>query len=198
MITVQDPDLSKNAPLGEKPRAAPPPVRLPRRVRFAVFVAGSNVVGLALGAVLTVASGLTPVSLFGVAFAALAWNEWRGRTLLLAAEPHAPRHLALNQLFLFLVVILYCAHGAYSAWTGMNAFDEALLTQPEVAEALREGLAEKGLSQESLGIGAHEMAEWSRNALLYANGVIAVGSLIVQGLTAALYLSLRRTLAAQR
>lgn len=159
------------------------PGALPRRVRWARLVAGGNVVGFGLGAVLSLALELPGISLIGVALSALAWNEWRGRKLLLAADARAPRRLALNQLSSMVVVVLYCAVGAYAAWVGPSPLDAVLREQPELGEALH-----------GAGASSSDLNEWARSAALAVYGAMAVGSLVVQGLIAALYLSLRPAL----
>jgi len=154
------------------------------RFRLARFIAGSNVVGLAFGALLTIAFELPSISLIGAALAALAWNEWRGRKLLLAADERAPRRLALNQLLLCLVLLAYCGQGLYETSSASNPVDEVLREQPELAELLGEDRAT-----------LDELNEWGRRTALALYVAVAVGSVIVQGLTTALYLSLRPAVA---
>lgn len=154
-----------------------------RKLRVANFIAGSNGLGLGVCAIFSVASGLmeTSLPLVGIALGVLAWNEERGRRQLLAADVRAPRRLALNQGALFIVVLVYCSYSAYTLYTdvGPNVIDAALSTHPELSDAL----GERGTSADELG-------QWIRSAALIANGAIAAGSLLVQGLTALYYRSL--------
>jgi hypothetical protein len=157
-----------------------------RKLRFGGLIALGNGVGLGLCAVLSLGSGLLELSLspVGLALGALAWNEQRGRRLLLDADARAPRRLAMNQILLFIVVLIYCAHAAYTAWTGPNLLDAVLKDNRELSEALGEAVASAGTS-------ADELSQWSRAAALLVYGAIVLGSLVVQGLTAWYYSSLR-------
>jgi hypothetical protein len=181
------------SPPEESPRQAAPGApeagQWPWRVRFARFMAGGNLIGLVSGAVLSIAFELPAPSVIGIALGALAWNEWRGRKLLIAWDARAPRRLALNQLFTFIVIAAYCAQAAYVTWTGPSPVEAALRAQPELAEVLG-GDGQAGSFA--------ELNELGRRTALAVYGAVAVGSLVVQGLTAALYLSLGSTLAARR
>lgn len=160
-----------------------------RKLRFASFIAASNVFGLGVCAVFSLAFGLFDSSLspIGLALGALAWNEERGRRQLHAADVRAPRRLAQNQIALFAVVLVYCAYSAYAAWTGPSVVDALLLGHPELPDVLGEA---------SGGASVDEMSQWGRTAALFVYGAIAAGSLIVQGLTAWYYASLRPTVEA--
>jgi hypothetical protein len=159
-----------------------------RKLRFAGLIALSNVIGLALCGVVALAFGLLDLSLspIGLAMLVLAWNEQRGRTLLLAGDPRAPRRLAQNQLALLLVVLVYCAYSAYVAWTGPGLLDAVLRDLPELPDGLGEGTLGAGTS-------VADLSEWGRVLALSVYAAVAVGSLLVQGLTALYYHSLRST-----
>jgi hypothetical protein len=161
-----------------------------RKIRFAGFIALSNVFGLGLCAILSLGFGLLSLSVspIGLALLALAWNEERGRNLLRATDFRAPRRLAINQVILFLVVLVYCLHSAYVAWTGPSLLDAVLQGHPELPEALGDGLGE--------GTSVDALTEWGRVVALVVYGAVALGSLVVQGLTALYYLSLRPMVAA--
>jgi hypothetical protein len=164
---------------------------LRRKLRFANFIASSNALGLGVCAVLSLAFGLVDLSLspMGLALGGVAWNEERGRRQLHAADVRAPRRLVLNQVALFVVVLAYCGHGAYVAWTGPNVMDALLLNHPELPDVLGEATS-------SGGTHVDELSQWGRTAALFVYGAIAAGSLVVQGLTALYYSSLRRTVEA--
>jgi hypothetical protein len=159
-----------------------------RKLRLANFIAGSNVLGLGVCAIFSVAFGLLDVSLspIGLALGILAWNEERGRRQLLAADVRAPRRLAINQVALFIAVLMYCGYSAYVAFTGPNIMDAVLSTHPEFSEVLGEGTALGGTSSD-------ELRQWGRTVALLVYGAIAAGSLLVQGLTALYYRSLQPT-----
>ena len=164
--------------------------RVRRKLRFASFIAASNVWGLGVCAVFSLAFGLFELSLspIGLALGALAWNEEQGRRQLHAADVRAPRRLALNQLALFAVVLVYCAYGAHAAWTGPSAVDALLGGHPELPDLLGDA---SGSSPS-----VDEMSQWGRKIVLFTYGAIAVGSGLVQGLTAWYYSSLRPTVEA--
>jgi hypothetical protein len=184
--------MQEPSPLDEAQLATLAQTRAVRRkLRFANFIAGSNVLGLGVCAIFSVAFGLLDMSLspIGLALGALAWNEECGRRQMLAADVRAPRRLAINQVALFSVVLLYCAYSAYVAYTGPNIMDAVLSTHPEFSEALGEGTTLGGAS-------ADELSQWGRTVALLVYAAIAAGSLLVQGLTALYYRSLRPTVEA--
>jgi hypothetical protein len=163
-----------------------------RKLRVGGFIALSNVVGLGLCALFSIAfasldPGLLPI---GLVLVALAWNEWRGRALLLDGEGSAPRRLALNQLALLVAVLFYCAHSAYAAWTSPGLLDVMAGADPELREVLGGGQFPFGSET-----GSDDLGEWARTATVVVYGAIAAGSSVVQGLTAAYYWSMRGAVA---
>jgi hypothetical protein len=88
-----------------------------------------------------------------------------------------------------LAVLVYCAHSAYVAWTGPSLLDAVLQGHPELPEALGDG------ALGGVGTSVDELSEWGRVVALVVYAAIAVGSLIVQGLTALYYRSLATTVA---
>jgi len=157
--------------------------RARRKLRRASRIALFNWVGLGVSGVLSLALELSSQSLplTGLVLLGLAWNERRGRALLLGTDPRAPRSLALNQLFLLAAVLVYCIHGAYVDWNGPSPVDAMLQADPELAAALG------GDASENLG----ELSEWARTAALFVYGGVAAGSVLFQSLLALYYLSLR-------
>ncbi|HKO92716.1 MAG TPA: hypothetical protein VJU61_16290 [Polyangiaceae bacterium] len=165
--------------------------RLGKKLRFARGVALTNVVSLAFLASSTLVLGVFSLTLspVGLALAALAYNEERGRRLLVAVDPRAPRRLALNQLLLFALVVVYCAWNAYSVWTGPDPLD-ALASQ---SDSLNDTLQE--LSSQT-GSSFNELGRWARVAALFVYGAVLAVSAVVQGLTAFYYHSLRASVEA--
>jgi hypothetical protein len=161
------------------------------KLRFAGFLALTNVIGLATFAFLSLAVGLFELSLspIGLALAVLAWNEARGRRLLLDGDARAPRRLALNQVALFGCVLLHCIYSAYVAWTGPSLLESVLLADPSLPDVL-------GGAADGAGTSLDELSRWGRAAALVIYGAVAVGSAAVQGLTALYYSSLKGTVAA--
>ncbi len=183
--------MQQPSPLDEAQLATLAQTRAVRRkLRFASFIAASNVLGLGVGGIFSLAFGLLDLSLspIGLALGALAWNEERGRRQLHAADVRAPRRLVLNQVALFVVVLVYCGYSAHAAWTGPSAVDALLLGHPELPDVLGEASGS--------GASVDEMSQWARKASLFVYGAIAAGSLIVQGLTAWYYSSLLPTVQA--
>jgi hypothetical protein len=161
-----------------------------RKLRFARFIALSNVIGLGVFGVLSLLMGVLDMTFspMGLALVALAWNEERGRRGLITGDARAPRRLAINQALLFLCVLAYCIYNAYMAWTGPSVLDTVLRDHPELPAALGDAASQAGTSMS-------ELTEWGRSVALIVYGAAAGGSLLVQGLTAFYYLSLRPTLA---
>jgi hypothetical protein len=161
-----------------------------RKLRFAGFIALSNVIGLGTFAFLSLALGLFDLSLspMAVALALLAWNEARGRRLLLDGDAGAPRRLAFNQLALLACVLVYCVYSAVAAWTGPSLLDSVLLTDPSLPDVL-------GGAADGAGTSLDELSRWGRVAALVIYGLVALGSAAVQGLTALYYSSLKPTVA---
>jgi hypothetical protein len=162
-----------------------------RKLRFAAFMALTNVIGLGIFAFLSLALGLFDLSLspMGLALGVLAWNEARGRRLLLDGDARATRRLAFNQLALLGCVLLYCAYNAYMAWTGPGVLDALLLVDPTLPDML-------GDAANGAGTNLEELSQWGRTAALVIYGAVAIGSAAVQGLTALYYSSLAPAVAA--
>jgi hypothetical protein len=165
--------------------------QLTRKLRLARGVALTNVVSLAFFALLSVGLGALggSLSLVGLVLGALAWNEERGRAWLIAADPRAPRRLALNQLLLLLTVLVYSAWNMYVTWTGPDPLDALLRASPELTEVLKQTSSESGQ-------GFGDLGALARSATLAMYAAVAVGSVLVQGLTCFYYASLRRTVEA--
>jgi hypothetical protein len=161
-----------------------------RKLRLARFIALSNVIGLGVFGALSLLLGLLDLSLspIGLALVGLACNEERGRRGLLVGDARAPRRLALNQALLFLCVLAYSGWNAYAAWTGPGLLDSVLRDHPELPQALGDAASQAGTSVD-------ELAEWGRSMALIVYGAVALGSLVVQGLTLLYYRSLAPTLA---
>ena len=162
-----------------------------RKLRFAAFIALSNVVGLATFAFLSLVFDLFSLTLspMTLALGLLAWNEARGRTLLLAGDARAPRRLALNQLALLACVLVYCVYSAVAAWTGPSLLDTVLLADPSLPDVLGDAASGAGTSLD-------ELSRLGRVTTLVVYAAVALGSAAVQGLTALYYRSLQPTVAA--
>jgi hypothetical protein len=184
--------VQSSSPLDEAQLAVLGQARAARRkLRFASFIALSNVIGLGTFALLSLALGLFELSLspMGLALALLAWNEARGRKLLLEGDVGATRRLAFNQLALFGCVLLHCVYSAFMAWTGPTLLDTVLLADPTLPDLLGGAASDAGTSLD-------EVSRWGRMAALVIYGGVAFGSAAVQGLTALYYSSLRPAVAA--
>ena len=164
---------------------------LGRKLRLARGVALSNVIGLALVAFLSLSFDAVSLSLspVGLALAFLAYNEERGRRLLAALDLRAPARLAQNQLALLGLVVLYCAWNAYSAWAGPDPLVALASQSSEVGDTLREVTEQTGTSFTELG-------SWARAVALLVYATVLGASVLVQGLTALYYRSLRPSLEA--
>jgi hypothetical protein len=184
--------VQSSSPLDEAQLAVLVQARAARRkLRFASFIALSNVIGLGTFAFLSLALGLLELSLspIGLALALLAWNEARGRRLLLEGDAGAPRRLAFNQLALLGCVLLHCVYSAFMAWTGPTLLDTVLLADPTLPDLLDGAASGAGTSLD-------ELSRWGRMAALVIYGGVAFGSAAVQGLTALYYSSLKPAVAA--
>jgi hypothetical protein len=157
--------------------------RLDKKLGLARGIALTNAVGMALFAVLSLLGGLFSFSLSPVALALglLAVNEERGRRRLQALEPDAPNQLALNQLALFALVLVYCAWNAYSAWVGPAQLSALAEQLPGLSDSL----------EQQLGGNLDQLDSLARVTTLFVYGAVLAASFVVQGLLALYYRSLR-------
>jgi hypothetical protein len=162
---------------------------LDKKLRLGRGLALANVVSLASCALLSLAFGAIQleVSAMGLALGALAWNEERGRSLLVVGDTRAAQRLALNQLLLLGAVLAYCGFRAYMTWTGPDPLQVLSAQSAEYGAALEQLNGEAGQSISELG-------GWVRSAALLGYAVVASVSLLVQGLMAYYYRSLQPTL----
>ena len=140
-----------------------------RKVLKAAGVAAFNGWACVIVAALAVpfALGSIPTALTGLALGAVAWNEFRGRKMLLRFDPRGPRLLGWNQIGLLAVIVLYCLWHIYDGLTGPTLADQ----HPDL----------------KLVLGS--VASLERNLTLGLYGSIIVVSAIAQGLTARYYFS---------
>jgi hypothetical protein len=142
--------------------------RSARKVLGAAKVAGFN--GWAIGgcAALSLLSGLSSMALLpvGLGLAIVAWNELRGRKMLLRFEPRGPRLLGRNQLGLMALVVGY---GLWSIYLGLTGTTQLTV----LLEELEPVFGPTGHLQGSLTLALY-------------GGVILL-SLIFQGLNALYY-----------
>jgi hypothetical protein len=162
---------------------------LGRKLRTARGIALANAIGLGSFAFLALASDVVSLSLspISVALGLLAYNEERGRRLLVALDERAPRLLALNQLALLGLMVVYCASNAYTVWSGPDPLVALTSQSAELGDTLREVSEQTGASFTELG-------SWARAAALATYAAVLAGSLLVQGLMARYYRSLRGSL----
>jgi len=161
------------------------------KLRFASFLALSNVIGLGTFAFLSLALGLFDLSLspMAIALGVLAWNEARGRRLLLDGNTQGPRRLMFNQVALFVCVLAHCIYSAVVAWTGPSLLDSMSLVDPSLPEMLGDAASGAGTSLD-------ELSQWGRTAAVVVYGGVVIVSAAVQGLTAFYYSSLGPAVAA--
>ncbi len=148
-----------------------------RKLDRAAGVAAFNGWSLVAAAVITL-----PFALFGVsgliAFAVLsatAWVEFQGRRGLKTLERKAPMQLMWNQLVLAGAITVYCGLQGWHAWTG-SAYEQVIAENPELADILGD---------------MDGMIRWMS---VTAYAAIALGSWLMQGLTAWYYASRRKVM----
>ena len=110
----------------------------------------------------------------GVGLALFAWNEFRGRTMLLRFELRGCRVLGWNQLGLMALVVGYAGWMLAQALWGPNPYQEAISREAELAGPLG------SISQ------LHKLI-----SLAVYGGLIA-GTLVFQGLNSLYYFTRRK------
>jgi len=165
--------------------------KLGKKLRLARGIALTNVISLAFLGLISVVIGLFSLSLpiVGLALILLAVNEERGRRQLLALDPRAPNQLAFNQLALFLLVFVYCAHSAYVTWSGPDPLAALSSQSAEINDTLQQ------LTQQMDG-SLSDLGSWARGVTLLIYLAALLGSAVAQGLTALYYRSLRSSVEA--
>ena len=72
----------------------------------------------------------------GAGLALVAWNEFRGRKLLLHFDRGGPRVLGWNQIGFMALLIGYGLWGIYAAFTGPNPYADQIKAMPELEQML--------------------------------------------------------------
>jgi hypothetical protein len=115
---------------------------------------------------------LSPISLLlGAVLAFVAFNSFRGVRLLRQLDARAPRLLAMNQILLAGIIIVYSIICIWAARGGEGVFSSELTSDPAVAAQL----------------GDYKHLAWIITLSVYAS--LIVGTIIAQGLTALYYSS---------
>lgn len=163
-MTTTPADASDSGPLSadERETLRIANERLNKRILGAAKVATVNAWTLAGFGGLSVMTGVfSPTGLVvGAGLLAVAWNEFRGRSLLRKLDLEGPRILAWNQIALTGGVLAYCAWSSYRAWSD------------------HEG--ELGQLEAALGVSAKDVALLA--VLVYA--IVFVVTAVVLGITA--------------
>ena len=133
-----------------------------------LFVAGGAIFGEFdwLGVIMCVGLGV------------LAWNELRGRKLLLQFNPRSPGILGWNQVALLGLIVVYAAWMLGVAMFGANPYEEAIRNEPMAAQML----GDVGGLYKTLSVTMY--------------GSLIVGTIIFQGLNSLYYFTRARLLQA--
>jgi hypothetical protein len=107
--------------------------------------------------------------IIGAGLGVLAWNELRGRTLLMRFDPRATRLLGWNQLALLGLIVAYAAWMLGNAMLGPGVYDEIMKQEPMLADSLG---SFKGLD---------------KTIAIVVYGSLIAGTLIFQGLNSIYY-----------
>lgn len=109
-----------------------------RRLLRAARLAGFNGWATGIFAALSLPFGIfsPPALVMGLLLAFVAFNEFRGRRLLLRFDLRGPRVLGLNQLLLMAVLIGYSLWRIHGALTGPSPYEAAIATTPDLAGVL--------------------------------------------------------------
>ncbi len=113
-----------------------------------------------------------------VGLGAVAWNELRGRKLLLRYEPRAPRVLGWNQVGLLALIVGYCLWQLAEAAWGPNPYAEQIAATPELGGMLG------------------DISALHRKLTYIAYTAVIAGTVIFQGLNALYYFTRARHLRA--
>ena len=140
---------------------------------LAVFAAGGLLIGL-----FDRESAVMGLLLLGVTVV-----EFRGAGLLRRAEARGPRLLGWNQLMLMGLIGAYCVYKAYVEKT------QPLVSNPDLAQILNDPGARDALAAQGLDPALFQMLDNPEGATRLFYGLMAVVSLVVQGLTAMYYFS---------
>ena len=114
----------------------------------------------------------------GLGFAAVAWNEFRGRKLIRGFDPRGPGVLGWNQLGLMGLLIGYCAWQIAKAWFGPNPYAEAIERGPMLASTLG------------------PLGDLYKTLTIVVYGAVIAGTVLFQGLNALYYFTRRKHLVA--
>ncbi len=124
-----------------------------------------------------------PFAFFGIdalvmclGLGAVAWNEFRGRRMMLAFDLRAPRRLAWGQVGLMALLVCYAAWRIIDSLTGPGYYHEAAGNDPFLQSKLR------------------PYEELYRTLTVAAYGALICFTLLFQGLNALYYWTRRRPL----
>lgn len=112
----------------------------------------------------------------GAGLGGLAWNELRGRTLLLQLNPRGPAVLGWNQLALLGLILAYAGWMMYSGLTAPNPYEEMMRTEPML----------KGM----LG----DIGNLHKTLTLVIYGAVMIVTVVFQGLNSLYYFTRGRVL----
>ncbi len=143
--------------------------RSARKVRSAAKLAAFNGWAFGISAALSLLFALSSGTalVVGAGLAIVAWNELRGRKLLLRFDPRGPLLLGWNQLGLMGLLVAYCVWSIYAGLTGATPELDALLKELEPLTGSVDDL--------------------QRTLTLAIYGGVIIGTIIFQGLNALYY-----------
>jgi hypothetical protein len=154
-----------------------------RKIRSAAGVAKFNAWSTAIVAVLAAPFAFTSLSgLFvAVGLSIVAFNEFRGRRLLLNFDPRGPTLLGWIQIGFLALIVVYCVWMLVTGLTGSSSFAAELQANPELREVLGSG---------------EELDQIYKLVVVAVYGSVIVLSVIYQGANAYYYFSRRKYLSA--
>jgi hypothetical protein len=151
-----------------------------KKVRRAIFVAGTDAWLTAIFAVLTLlGSFLSPTGiLLGLALGYIAFNSFRGLNRLKRFDLSGPKLLALNQLTLIAILTVYALYSIWAARNGDTDLNQALAAEPGLAGSA----------------GDIKQLSWFLTLAVY--GTLIFATVVAQGSAALYYFSRRKHLEA--
>ncbi len=157
-----------------------------RKIRRAVNVANADAAFMILSSFFCIASTciLGMINLVvGVALAFVAFNSTRGALRLKKFDRTAPKLLALNQVYLTAIIILYCVG---QIWSVHSAAAKGGMTDPQLQELFRGTGIDPSMATEAAGLG---------NTLVVTVCIALIpATIIFQGLTGLYYYTRGRLL----